>query len=117
VRVTLSESVAAILSQLLIPAADGKGRHAAIELLLRTNGLPNVIREGNTPMLYSIIQAGKRDGMQTMDEALLDHWKAGRILHHDALARAADKTKFEAPAASSAPNAAPAQTPPAAKAA
>jgi twitching motility protein PilT len=97
VRVTLSESVTAILSQLLIPAADGQGRHAAIELLLKTNGLPNVIREGNTPMLYSIIQAGKRDGMQTMDEALLEHWKAGRISQHDALARAADKTKFEAP--------------------
>jgi twitching motility protein PilT len=107
VRITLSESVSAILSQLLIPAADGKGRHAAIELLLKTNGLANVIREGNTPMLYSIIQAGTRDGMQTMDEALLDHWKAGRISHHDALARAADKTKFETPTAS-APQAPPA---------
>jgi twitching motility protein PilT len=117
VRLTLSESVAAILSQLLVPAADGKGRHAAIELLLKTNGLPNVIREGNTPMLYSIIQAGKRDGMQTMDEALLAHLQAGRISHHDALARAADKAKFEAPAASPGPTANPTQAPPAAKAA
>ena len=97
-RVTLSESVAAILSQLLIPAADGKGRHAAIELLLRTQGLPNIIREGNTPMLYSIIQAGKSAGMQTMDEALMAHLQAGHISHHDALARANDKTKFETPA-------------------
>ena len=98
VRVTLSESIAAILSQLLIPAADGKGRHAAIELLMRTQGLPNVIREGNTPMLYSIIQSGKAAGMQTMDESLMGHLQAGRISHHDALARAQDKTKFEAPA-------------------
>ena len=97
-RVTLSESVAAILSQLLIPAADGKGRHAAIELLLRTQGLPNIIREGNTPMLYSIIQSGKSAGMQTMDEALMAHLQAGHISHHDALARANDKTKFETPA-------------------
>jgi twitching motility protein PilT len=98
VRVTLSESIAAILSQLLIPAADGKGRHAAIELLMRTQGLPNIIREGNTPMLYSVIQSGKSMGMQTMDDALMTHLQAGHISHHDALARAQDKTKFEAPA-------------------
>ena len=79
VRVTLSESIAAIMSQLLIPAADGKGRHASIELLLKTQGLPNVIREGNTPMLYSIIQAGKAAGMQTMDEALWALAQAGKI--------------------------------------
>jgi twitching motility protein PilT len=96
--VTLSESIAAILSQLLIPAADGKGRHAALERLMRTQGLPNIIREGNTPMLYSVIQSGKKDGMQTMDEALMAHLQAGRISHHDALARAQDKTKFETPA-------------------
>jgi twitching motility protein PilT len=87
--------MAAILSQLLIPAADGNGRHAAIELLLRTPGLPNVIREGNTPMIYSIIQAGKSAGMQTMDEALLALAAAGKITPQDAHARAADKAKFE----------------------
>jgi len=96
VRTTLSESVAAILSQLLVPAADGKGRHAAIELLLKTQGLPNVIREGNTPMLYSIIQAGKAAGMQTMDDALLAFLQAGKITPQDALARASEKQKFEA---------------------
>jgi twitching motility protein PilT len=97
VRTTLSESVAAILSQLLVPAADGKGRHAAIELLLKTQGLPNVIREGNTPMLYSIIQAGKAAGMQTMDDALMAFLQAGKITQQDALVRASDKQKFETP--------------------
>ncbi|HEV8200170.1 MAG TPA: PilT/PilU family type 4a pilus ATPase [Candidatus Polarisedimenticolia bacterium] len=114
VRVTLSESIAAILSQLLIPAADGKGRHAAIELLMRTQGLPNIIREGNTPMLYSVIQSGKKDGMQTMDEALMAHLQAGRISHHDALARAQDKTKFEKPGEPQGAPAAPPATPKAA---
>jgi len=114
VRVTLSEGIAAILSQLLIPAADGKGRHAAIELLMRTQGLPNVIREGNTPMLYSIIQSGKSLGMQTMDEALMAHLQAGRISHHDALARANDKTKFEKPGEQQGAPAAPPATPKAA---
>jgi twitching motility protein PilT len=95
VRTTLSESMGAILSQFLIPAADGGGRHASIELLLRTQGLPNVIREGNTPMIYSIIQAGKAAGMQTMDEALLALAGDGKISPQDAYARAADKAKFE----------------------
>jgi len=56
------------------------------------------LREGNTPMLYSVIQSGKSAGMQTMDEALMAHLQAGRISHHDALARAQDKTRFETPA-------------------
>ena len=107
VRTTLSESIAAILSQLLIPAADGKGRHAAIELLFKTQGLPNVIREGNTPMLYSIIQAGKSAGMQTMDDALMGLRAAGKISPQDALARAIEKQRFEVPADASAPSAAP----------
>jgi Tfp pilus assembly ATPase PilU len=76
----------------LIPAADGKGRHAAIELLMRTQGLPNIIWEGNTPM------SGKSAGMQTVDESLMAHLQAGRISHHDVLARAQDKTRFETPA-------------------
>jgi twitching motility protein PilT len=96
VRITLSESVAAIMSQLLIPAASGKGRHASIELLMKTAGLPNVIREGNTPMIYSIIQAGKSAGMQTMDESLLALAAEGKISPQDALSRGADKSKFEA---------------------
>ena len=96
VRITLSESIAGILSQLLIPGADGKQRHSAIELLLRTPGLPNVIREGNTPMIYSIIQAGKSAGMQTMDEALLALLKDGKITPQEAYTRAAEKQKFEA---------------------
>ena len=95
VRTTLSESMGAILSQFLIPAANGGGRHAAIELLLRTQGLPNVIREGNTPMIYSIIQAGRAAGMQTMDEALLALASEGKITPQDAHTRAADKAKFE----------------------
>src|SRR5258705_2179253 len=96
VRTTLSESVAAILSQLLIPAAGGKGRFAAIELLLKTQGLPHVIREANTPMIYSIIQAGKASGMQTMDESLMGLLQAKKISPQDALARASEKQKFEA---------------------
>jgi twitching motility protein PilT len=95
VRVSLSESLAGIVSQLLIPTADGKGRVAANEILLKTQGLPNVIREGNTQMLTSIIQSGRGQGMQTMDDALFAYAKQGRILPQDAYTKATDKARFE----------------------
>ncbi len=95
VRISLSESLAAVVSQLLLPTASGKGRAAVNEILLRTQGLPNVIREGNTPMIDSIIQSGKKDGMLGMDDALFALVKEGRIRPHDAYMKARDKTRFE----------------------
>jgi twitching motility protein PilT len=95
VRLSLSESLNAIVSQLLLPTADGKGRCAVHEILLRTTGLPNVIREGNTPMLNSIIQSGKSVGMQSMDDALFAQVESGVVLAADAHRKAADKSRFE----------------------
>ena len=94
-RVSLSESLAAVVSQLLLPTADGKGRLAVHEILLRTQGLPNVIREGNTPMLASIIQSGKNVGMQNMDDALFALAKEGKIHGDDAYRSAREKQRFE----------------------
>jgi len=96
VRLSLSESLAGIVSQLLLPTADGKGRIAANEILLRTPGLPNVIRENNGQMLYSIIQSGKSQGMQAMDDVLWDYCQQGKITAHDAYMKAKDKARFEA---------------------
>ena len=95
VRISLSESLSGVVSQLLLPTADGKGRCAVHEILLRTQGLPNVIREGKTPMLHSIIQSGRADGMQAMDDAILAALKAGLVLPADAYAKATDKSRFE----------------------
>ena len=95
VRTMLSESIAGIVSQLLLPTADGKGRCAVNEILFKTPGLPNVIREGNTPMIYSIIQGGKTQGMQMMDDALMALVEQGRVSAHDAAAKALDKGRFE----------------------
>ncbi len=97
-RLSLSESLAAVVSQLLLPTADGRGRCAVNEILLKTSGLPNVIREGNTSMLYSIIQSGKNIGMQAMDDALWELVQQGRIRGHDAYMKATDKARFEASA-------------------
>jgi len=95
VRVTLAESLAGVVSQLLLKTADGQGRLAVNEILLKTPGLPNVIREGNTPMLTSIIQGGRAQGMQLMDDALMGLVEAKRISARDAYMKATDKARFE----------------------
>jgi twitching motility protein PilT len=95
VRMSLSESLAGIVSQLLLPTADGRGRCAVNEILLKTQGLPNVIRDGNTQMLYSIIQSGKGLGMQAMDDMLFQYAKDGKITPQDAYMKATDKGRFE----------------------
>jgi twitching motility protein PilT len=96
VRLSLSESLAAVVAQLLLPTADGQGRCAATEILLRTKALPNIIREGNTSMLTSYIQGGKTEGMQTMDDALWALVEARRVRPHDAYMKATEKARFEA---------------------
>jgi twitching motility protein PilT len=95
IRLSLSESLAGIVSQLLLKTADGKGRVACNEILLKTTGLPNVIREGNNQMLYTIIQAGKKEGMRAMDDVLFEYAKDGTITGRDAYMKATDKQRFE----------------------
>ena len=95
IRLSLSESLVGIVSQLLLKTKDGKGRIACNEILLKTSGLPNVIREANNQMLYSIIQSGKKDGMQAMDDVLFQYAKDGVITGHDAYMKATDKQRFE----------------------
>jgi twitching motility protein PilT len=94
-RLSLSESLAGVVSQQLLRTADGKGRCAVNEILVRTTGLANVIREGNTPMLLNIIQSGKAMGMQTMDDALMALVQSNRITGEDAWRKALDKVRFE----------------------
>ncbi|MDX1460134.1 MAG: type IV pilus twitching motility protein PilT, partial [Xanthomonadales bacterium] len=72
VRNTLADSIVAIVSQQLLPRTDQEGRCAAHEILLRTNSLANLIREGNTSQLVSLIQAGRGRGMCLMDDSLED---------------------------------------------
>ncbi len=94
-RQSLSESLAAIVAQLLLQTADGKGRVAANEVLTKTRALPNLIRESNTAMLLSYIQSGKAEGMQTMDDALFALVSAKKVSAHDAYLKASDKHRFE----------------------
>lgn len=96
VRSSLAETLAGVVSQLLLRTADGNGRVAVHEILLRNPALGNCIREGNTSMLANVIQAGKREGMQTMDDALTGLIQRGRITAAEAHSVATDKRRFEA---------------------
>ena len=95
IRTTLAESIAGIVSQLLLRTADGNGRCAVNEILLKTSGLANVVREGNTPMIQTIIQSGKNAGMQLMDDALMDLVEKKRIAPREAYLKATNKARFE----------------------
>jgi twitching motility protein PilT len=95
IRTTLAESVVGIVSQLLLRTADGRGRCAVNEILLKTSGLPNIIREGNTPMITTLIQSGRTQGMQLMDDALMALVEQRRITPREAYMKATNKARFE----------------------
>jgi twitching motility protein PilT len=91
IRIMVSESLRGIISQQLVPRADGSGRALALETLTNTPAVANVIREAKTYMLPGIIQTGKKQGMQLMDDALIDLQKRGVISEDEAYARAEQK--------------------------
>jgi len=91
IRIMISESLRGIISQQLIPRADGTGRVLAIETLTNTPAVSNIIREARTFMLPGIIQTGRKQGMQLMDDALIDLYSRGLINAEEALARADQK--------------------------
>ena len=78
VRVQLSTTLQGVVTQQLVPTADGKGRAVAAEVMVATPAIRNLIREGKIHQIYSAMQAGGRYGMLTMDMSLASHVKAGR---------------------------------------
>ncbi|MGH8102085.1 MAG: type IV pilus twitching motility protein PilT [Chthoniobacterales bacterium] len=91
IRVMVSESLRGIISQQLVPRVDGDGRVLALETLTNTPAVANVIREAKTYMLPGIIQTGKKQRMQLMDDCLLDLYQRGVISAEEAYARAEQK--------------------------
>lgn len=91
IRIMVSESLRGIVSQQLVPGADGKSRVLALEILTNTPAVANVIREAKTYMLPGIIQTGKKQGMQLMDDALMTLFDRGAINADEAYARAEQK--------------------------
>ena len=94
IRIQLSTSLEAVVSQQLVPRLGG-GRIASIEVMVATSALRNLIREGKTYQMYSVIETGAQYGMQTMDRTLADLHKSGQIAYEDALTRAIDRENFQ----------------------
>ncbi len=87
IRVQLSTTLMGVCTQQLLPTADGRGRVVACELLVPTPAVRNLIREGKTHQIYSVMQTGTQHGMQTMDAALADLVRRGMITRDLALRR------------------------------
>ncbi|MDB4997899.1 MAG: Twitching motility protein PilT [Myxococcaceae bacterium] len=95
VRGMLAESLAAIVAQQLIKTADGKGRVAALEILLGTSGVAAMIREGKTFQILNAMQSGQAQGMQTMDMTLERLMLEKKITPEAAMEKASDKESFQ----------------------
>jgi twitching motility protein PilT len=95
IRTVLAETLKGVICQQLLKRADGNGRIAACEILVTTPALSNLIREGKTYQIPSIIQTGRREGMQTMDQAIAELLKQKVITPEEAYRKAIDKETFQ----------------------
>ncbi len=90
IRAQLANALQGIITQTLIPTYDGKRRVVACEVLMPTPGVRNLIREGKNHQIYSAMQTGGKFGMQTMDAALVDLVRRGRISRAEAEKRSSN---------------------------
>ncbi len=95
VRTTLSEALKAVVAQALLKRIDKPGRVAALEIMITTPGISNLIREGKTFQLPSAIQTGRQVGMQSLDDALMDMLQKKTIAAEEAYKKCIEKAKFK----------------------
>ena len=94
IRSGLSESLRAIIAQSLFKRTDKPGRVAALEILIATPAVRNLIRENKIYQINSVIETGKKYGMQTLDESIMKHLQQNKIDPEDAHNKAVNKAKF-----------------------
>jgi twitching motility protein PilT len=87
VRMQLANSLQGVVTQTLLPRADGGGRVCALEILFLDDAIRNLIRQGKIEQVYSYMQTGTRRGMQTMEQSLTELIEKRVITVHDALSR------------------------------
>jgi len=91
IRSTLSDGIRAIIAQVLFKRLDKPGRCPALEILIATPAVRNLIRESKTHQIPSMIQTGKKYGMQLLDDAIMELCTKGIIHPDEAYAKANDK--------------------------
>jgi twitching motility protein PilT len=94
VRVQLADALRAVVAQRLVPRARGAGRVPAVEILRATHAVTSLLREGRTEQLPSVMQAGKKDGMVTLERSLADLVRSGAVTRDAAYAVANDATSL-----------------------
>lgn len=94
IRAMLAESLKGVCSQVLLRKKGGKGRCAALEIMVGTPAISNLVREGKIHQIPSIIQTGKKDGMQLLDQHILEYLMSGEIDATEAYMRANNKSAF-----------------------
>ncbi|HPC04237.1 MAG TPA: type IV pilus twitching motility protein PilT [Syntrophales bacterium] len=94
IRSTLADGIRAIISQTLLKRIDRPGRMAALEIMIATPAVRNLIREAKTYQLPSMIQTGKKYGMQLLDDAIMELLNRGVIGADDGYLKANDKARF-----------------------
>ncbi len=95
IRVQLAGTIQGIVAQQLLPTRDGMGLAVAVELMIATPGIRNMIREAKTHQIYSAIQTGQKHGMQTMDQSLADLYRRGAVSLEMAMSRAVDVSDLQ----------------------
>lgn len=95
VRVQLAQSLAGVVSQALLRRKSGKGRVVATEVLVANNAVSNIVREGRTQDLVSVLQGGKSQGMHTLDDSLEQLVQHGIVEGREAYLHAHNKPRFE----------------------
>ncbi len=96
VRTQLAGALQGVVSQQLLPTPDGDGRVLAVEVMVATHGVRNIIREGKAHQLCTIMQTGSQQGMVTMDSSLADMYLRGRISYDTAMHHSIDLKTFQA---------------------
>lgn len=96
IRAQLSVSIVAVISQVLLPTADGRGRCAAFEVMLMNSAIANLIRKNETNKIQSTLQTSRRHGMVTLDDYLVELVAEGRISRDVAIDAAQDVRDVEA---------------------
>ncbi len=94
IRMSLSESLRAVISQTMFKRIDKPGRIVALEIMIATPAIRNLIRENKIHQIPSMIQTGKKYGMMSLDDCIMEYLKNGWISGEEAFMKAVDKTRF-----------------------
>lgn len=94
IRMQLAMALKGVVSQTLVPLKEGLGRVAAREIMLNNDGIRNCIIKGETHQIYSMIEIGKHEGMQLLDDSLLELYQAGKISKDSVLSKASNPAEI-----------------------